>query len=791
MKRFYLAVLFFSGMLILATNSFAQNVNIPNSTTTPATNNTNSYTFTGNDLTGELTVTNGYTLAATSGASVSVTGNDVGTMSFAGSSTVSGTVGSASHSVGLIDAGASSGSTDTFNNAVYAQSLALTGGGTVALASGTSFNGSISNLSGVAGEGAVTFGGYGDTMNGNIGSTGDGVNQVKVGLGATNLNGNVYATEFIFTGNGGNVTVGDGDSIAAPVAVTTNIASTINYAGSTTINNDLGAPGLGFAFVNFNGGTVALGANIYTYTSFIYPSAATNLNNATVLNLTANSTIVGVLNLNNTSTLNIGANTLRITGIYNQSAGTTLDFTANSASNYGYIAPTGAATLASGSLVNVTLGNNFIPNGTVLSIINAGAGSSYNLASNDVTSIGDPRVSFIPEISGNDLLVIADRSSSGFAYLATNPNAKSAGKVLDNITTPSSDMTNVLNTLEFLNNAQTASAINTMGPLVDRGVMDTSTSSLNNFIGASLERAQNVLTLASTGNVEGTGVSGGDKARLDGLWAKQYGGYIDQSTHDGIEGYNAWNTGTAVGLDHMFTDNLTIGASLGYAYGSVSSDENSASAYIDSGEGTLYAAYQGQDHPCFVDAAGSFANNWYDGRRDINVGTINRIADSQYQGQQTGLYLDGGYKFDVGHNIVVTPLTSLQWTHLAMGSYTETNAGALDLMVNRQSYNILESGLGAGISSKGTYSWGNLTPEFHAKWLYDFVNDDMTVTSQFTGGGSSFVSTGANPARDAANIGSSLSFDFKNDISLIAGVDTEIKDNFFGVYGSVSLRYKF
>jgi uncharacterized protein with beta-barrel porin domain len=352
-------------------------------------------------------------------------------------------------------------------------------------------------------------------------------------------------------------------------------------------------------------------------------------------------------------------------------------------------------------------------------------------------------------------------------------------------------MTNVLNTLEFLSNAQTTSALNTMSPIVDRGILDITTSSLNNFIGASIERAQNVLTLASSGDSNTTGVSAGDKALPNGLWAKQYGGYIDQGTRDGIEGYNAWNTGTAVGLDHMFTDNLTIGATLGYAYSSVSSDINSASTYINSGEGTLYAAYQGQNHPYFIDAAGSFANNWYNGRRDISIGAINRTADSQYQGQQTGVYLDGGYKFDVGHKIVLTPLASLQWTHLALGSYTETNAGDLNLMVNRQSYNILESGLGASISAKEKYNWGNLTPEFHAKWLYDFINDDMTVTSAFTGGGASFVSTGANPARNAVNIGGSLSFDFKRDISLIAGIDTEIKDNFFGVYGSVSLRYKF
>ena len=72
-----------------------------------------------------------------------------------------------------------------------------------------------------------------------------------------------------------------------------------------------------------------------------------------------------------------------------------------------------------------------------------------------------------------------------------------------------------------------------------------------------------------------------------------------------------------------------------------------------------------------------------------------------YEGEQSGIYLDGGYKFDLGHNIEFTPLSSLQWTHLSFNSYTESNAGTLDLTVNRQSYNILESGLGASISYTG------------------------------------------------------------------------------------------
>jgi len=526
------------------------------------------------------------------------------------------------------------------------------------------------------------------------------------------------------------------------------------------------------------------------------PSGSTTINNGTLV-VSNNPGLLGAGAVVNSAALDLGTTNLILDNTYTQSSGSNLDLTANSSSSYGDITTTGHAAVVSGtSAVNVTVGG-YIPNGAVLTIINTG-GAGVTGSTNTVntietgTSYYTPRVLFTDsDLNGNNI-VTANRSTSGFASLANNTNAKAAGHVLDNETDPSSDLSNILNTLEFSSNAQTTAALSTLTPVVDRGVMDTSTLSLNNFVGASVERAQNVLTLASSETSDNTGVSSGDESPLNGLWAKQYGGYIDQGTRDGIVGYNAWNTGTAVGLDHLFTDDLTVGVSLGYAYGNIHSDENSATTYSNSAEAAVYAAYQGQNHPYFIDAAGTFANNWYEGQRSISIdNSINRIADAEYQGQQSGVYLDGGYKFDVGHDIVLTPLASLQWTHLAFGSYTETNAGDLNLMVNRQSYNILESGLGGSISSQEKYDWGNVTPELHAKWLYDFINDDMTVTSAFTGGGASFVSNGANPDRNAANIGGSLSFDLKDDISLIAGVDTEIKENFFAAYGSVSLRYKF
>ena len=395
--------------------------------------------------------------------------------------------------------------------------------------------------------------------------------------------------------------------------------------------------------------------------------------------------------------------------------------------------------------------------------------------------------------------------NSGFVSLADNANARSLATALDNITNPSSDMTHVLNTLELSSNAQITSALNTMGPIVDRGVIDNSSAAMDNFMGVTLDRIQTVLSRESIindsldsaenalhgGPHDATGVSSGDERDLNGIWAKPYGSYLDQGTRQGIQGYDAWNAGTVVGADRLITDDFTMGLSGGYAYGRVNSDANNANTDISSAQGTIYAGYKDPDLNYFIDAAGSFAWNWYDGQRDIVVGSINRTADASYDGQQYGTYVGGGYKFNFKDNVGITPLASLQWDHLSLDKYTETNADALDLNVGKQSYDLLESGLGASITSPVQCDWGVFTLDLHAKWLHDFINDNVSVTSSFTGGGGSFTANGATPAKDGADIGSKLSFDLKNGFSLVGAFDAELKSGFFGVYGSGTVLYKF
>ena len=359
------------------------------------------------------------------------------------------------------------------------------------------------------------------------------------------------------------------------------------------------------------------------------------------------------------------------------------------------------------------------------------------------------------------------------------------------MTDPNADMLNILNTLDGLSPKEVGDALDTLVPQ-DSGVINASVSSLKSFVSASIERGTGALRLASEASDGAkTGYSAGDDERLNWIWAKGYGSYLRQYALNDVSGYKAWTTGTAAGVDRIFADMFILGISGGWAYGDAASDANNANTYVNSAQTTVYAGYRNDECPLFLNTSGSFGWNWYNGKRDIIVGPIQRRANASYDGQQYSVYGDAGYDIKLRENVTFTPLTSLHWNHLSLDKYTETEAGALGLVINRQSYDILEFGIGAGVNSVFNYKWGKLAPEAHCKWFYDCIGDPMILASNFTGGGTSFDARGFKPPRNSINAGGKLGITFNNDISVLLECDTEMKNRFFGIYGSAKVQYNF
>lgn len=623
-----------------------------------------------------------------------------------------------------------------------------------------------------------------------VADRGDGYAEIDLALAGTNGFTKSGAGTLILGGTNtytGDVTVNSG-VLQVGVGGTTGNLGTGDVTNNATLSffrsDDLTVSNV----ISGTGGLIKQGAGTLTLSGANTYSGGTQIQTGTVV--VSDPEALGCGNVDNFATLDIGTTNLDVEGTYAQAAASTLKLTVNGPSSSGKVLACDAV-LDPASTVAVNVDNNvYIPSGATFKVVDTGGAGIGNVPATITSS--NSHVTFTASGASNDLILTASRSANGFSSLAQDSNAGAVGTVLDNITDPSGDMTAVLNTLEGLSNDQAAAALDTMVPAVDAGVFNNSSAMLDNFIGVSIERVKDVLRLAQN-NADNakTGFSAGDEELLNGIWGKGYGSYLSQGKRKGIQGYDAWNSGTALGIDRLFADVATVGISGGYAYGNVDSDANNASTYINSAQTTLYAGYRNETYPFYVDASGSFAWNWYNGTRDIAVGAIQRTANASYDGQQYGACIDGGYDIDIYKEMKFTPLLSLQWTHLHLQSYTETEAGALNLKVKSQDYDILQSGLGASVSSPIDLKWSTLTAEAHGKWLYDFIGDKVVSTSAFTGGGGAFKAEGVRPAVSSFNIGGKLGVDLKNNFSILMECDTELKDEFWGIYGAATVRYSF
>jgi outer membrane autotransporter protein len=243
-----------------------------------------------------------------------------------------------------------------------------------------------------------------------------------------------------------------------------------------------------------------------------------------------------------------------------------------------------------------------------------------------------------------------------------------------------------------------------------------------------------------------------------------------------------------MGCDRLVLEDIRLGGSFGYARDDIKSKDNSNSTDIDSYQVTLYAAFSKAAD--YINSAVSFAYNCYSGKRNIAFPGVNRTASSDYHGRQYGFYLEGGHVFKKG-GLELTPLASIKYEHLGTESYTEKDAGALNLRMDRQGYNMVQSGLGGKAAYPLKCAAGYLVPEFHAKWLYDIVNDDEESVSAFTGGGASFATQGYQPARSSADIGARLTLITASNLELSLDYDYQIKKDFYSHSGILNARYSF
>jgi uncharacterized protein YhjY with autotransporter beta-barrel domain len=271
-------------------------------------------------------------------------------------------------------------------------------------------------------------------------------------------------------------------------------------------------------------------------------------------------------------------------------------------------------------------------------------------------------------------------------------------------------------------------------------------------------------------------------------WFQGYGEDGDVGT--GPSSYNYGLYGGAVGADRWINNDTLLGIFAGSSSASMDLDIGGAGVDVDSARMGVQALKRWKK--AYLLGSLYYGSSQYDGTRATATGT----ASSDFDGDEFGTYIEMGFPIaisDPGYpldGVTIQPLVAFQYTQVNQDGYTETGAGASNLVVGAQNESSERLSLGVLMTKNFKTPAGTLRPYVEGRYTHEFNGGSQVVNANFSGGGA-VVSQGAETGEDflEARIGASL--DLSERTSLYGGLEgrysSETSVN--GAFAGVRVRF--
>ena len=611
-------------------------------------------------------------------------------------------------------------------------------------------------------------------VTGFVGSTGTTFLNIAAGANGNTVtfNGPVYATTFSLSGTG---------TVNFNQGFTSNTGSTMDFAGDGFINVGAGKT-VKAALTNTAGadtGTLTLNQNS------IFDGAVGAASGLKQINVVGgNALITGEAKA---SAFTLGTNTLNVAGALAIPVGGTINTTIFSTSLYGKITPVGAATIGDNLHVKVDVTGPIV-NGSSFNIVDAASGTT---GSTVLVSTNTTRYAFsaAPTVAGQVKITttqipLADVVAPVVAPIVNPPPGGGqpppvvivpvVNPVVPLVIAPVVDAlpvtpitAPVLTAITLLPTAPAvAAALAQLGPgttnLAAPQIGYSVTQRFQDLWASHLE-TEAACTPDSQANDR-------RRARLDEtsacrpsdlrahLWASGFGNFARQGDVNGFEGYRSRIVGGMLAYEAPLGETVRAGVGIRYASSTLDGNTGASHADIASYQATAYLGYA--PGPGYINAAVVYGLDRYTGSRQVVFPGVDSTIAAKYNGHQFTAFVTTGYHFYAGGGrTIITPHATLQYTSLHADAYTETGDDAIDLRVDAQHYNFVQSGLGARISQDLPLAGsGSFRPEAHANWLHAFGGATMSQTAAFATGGPQFTTLGLTPERNTFNVGGGATF---------------------------------
>ena len=275
------------------------------------------------------------------------------------------------------------------------------------------------------------------------------------------------------------------------------------------------------------------------------------------------------------------------------------------------------------------------------------------------------------------------------------------------------------------------------------------------------------LQLASAGQARD--LVEGESGPNRGWWVTAEGGRGDIDDTSNASGADYDFGGISVGFDTPVSDNVFVGAAMGYTRNRAST----ASGDLDVDSFHL-AGYGGWQQDALY-ARGSLGVGYHRADSERSVATLNETATADYSARGIGTGIEVGYVFEVTDVARVTPFGGLDYEYLRRSSFSESGAGAANLDVDSESEYSLRSQAGVRFDQTFDTTGGWVAPYAEAAWVHEHGDRASRMDTAFSGNSAGrFTIEGPRLSRNRARIALGVQSQLNSNSFLNAGYQGEI-----------------
>ncbi|MGD8326158.1 MAG: autotransporter domain-containing protein [Sphingomonadales bacterium] len=279
---------------------------------------------------------------------------------------------------------------------------------------------------------------------------------------------------------------------------------------------------------------------------------------------------------------------------------------------------------------------------------------------------------------------------------------------------------------------------------------------------------------------------GVENGRLD-LWVTslddfaRYHGELATDTSD----YNIESHGVMAGFGYGLTDEVTIGAFVGYQ----NLDQDFSSIIAESNGDNIFFGLYGIADYGRLNLNGALAYHASDLESSRFIAPLGLRAYGHYDTEVFTAHSRIGYEILSNDTWFVEPYAGIAYIAADRQTFEERGANAANLEVLGGTTHFAYLDLGTRIS--GGLFGGSLIPHISAAWRYDLVDDDNSVTQRFLSGGDYFTVPGADLERSRLAASAGFLAYLTETFSIYATYDGEFGDALTSHGFRAGFSYKF